>query len=484
MDFAGGHVLSAPGDPLVALVAYLIVILGLLGVVLSARTPAERAVRLLFLYLVYGTFEVAVKRLTHFAWYVYPIKFGLFFLVVAAWWTARPSIAAHRLRPPLLVVVSLYIALAALQIFNPYQGNPIVGVLGWMTDFMYVVLYFVAFDLLRDERVVLRLLWVTAALGVASAVSCVGEMWYGAEQLQRMYPTFVPLLVFTPGGDVFYRPTSLVPYMEIFGIAAMVAMLAMRRQRVVLLLGGIALCVAASLFHAIRITWVTTLLFLALFTLLDRRKSWIGASVVVACVALSIQTFDLGGGMLEQSLESATTPVQTFERNRLGGLLSITRIVSEYPLGLGVGESSPGLRFLDGRRGSQTRLGTHNYLTDLAGQLSLAGPLLLLAFGFGIGRLGVGAPGHLGGSDVRGIVIKAATALFGAVLISFFGGGALGAYPENEYFWLMAGVIARLASPAVNIRLAAVRVPAGRGLVRMRREIAAGGVARGRGAVR
>jgi len=472
-----GRVLPAPSDPLFALVAYLLVIVALVGVLATSRTPQQRAVRLLFLYLAYGTFEIAVKRFTHFAWYVYPIKFTLFFLAVATWWAARPSLKARRFTPPLALVLSGYIALAALQIFNPNQPNPFVGVLGWMTDFMYLVLYFVAFDLLREERDVERLLWLTAALGVLSSVACMAESWIGAEQLQLQYPTFVPLLIFTDDGGVLYRPTSLVPYIEIFGVAAMVALIAMKRHRVALLLGGIGVCVFASLLHAVRITWVSAVLFVGLFTLLEWRKSWMGALAVAGCVFVAIGQFGLTEGVSAR-FDTLTTPIQTFQTNRLGGLVAVSRVVRDYPLGLGVGEGGPGLRFI-GAAGGPTRLGTHNYLTDLAGQLSIIGPLLFLTFGFGIGLLGWRTLRRRDIPAGRRVMLRASLALFGAILIMFFGGGALGAYPENEYFWLLAGVIARFSLPAADLRLAARRPRMVRG-VPLRRGAVMSGTAPGR----
>jgi hypothetical protein len=457
----------APSDPLFALLAYLLVIIALLAVLMSSGTPARRAVRLLFLYLAYAALEIIVKRLTHFSWYVYPIKFSLFGGVIAAWWTARPSIRAQRVTPPLTALLLLYGALAAIQIFNPNQGNPLIGILGWMTDFMYIVLFFVAFDLLRDERNVERLLWVTAAIGVLSALSCFTEMWIGAEELQRQYPTFVPLLAYGTDGSVTYRPTTLVPYMEVLGVAAMVALLALKHRRFAWMIAGISICIAASLFHAVRITWITAILFVGLFVLLEGRKSWVGVLGVAACAFAVILQFNLAGGVLAPSFESLTTPLQTYQQNRLGGLLALSRVISAYPLGLGVGEGGPGLRFL-ASAGGPTRLGTHNYLTDLAGQLSLAGPLLFLAFGAGIEWRGFRSLGRRGLSGERRVLIRASMALFGAMFIAFFGGGALGAYPENEYFWLMAGVIARLSLPEMKLRLAspvtsARRPPAMRG---------------------
>jgi hypothetical protein len=450
MGFAGEPVRSAPNDPLFALVAFLFVIAALVIVLATSKTPRERTMRLLFLYLAYGTLEVAVKRLTHFAWYVYPLKFGLFGAVVVSWWLGRREMRV-KARRPMVLALSLYLALAAVQIFNPNQSSPLIGILGWMTDYMYAALFFVAFELFQDDRDVRRLVWLTVALGVISATSCVLEMWSGAEEWQRLYPTFVPLYVYTDSGQVLYRPTSLVPYMEVFGLAAMVSLLALKGFRVTPLLFAIGLCVSSVLLHALRITWIFAFLYLALFTLLGRRRNWVSAFAVVLCAAGAIQLLDLGNSLVSNQLQSMTTPMETFRSTRLSGVLEASDIISRYPVGVGVGETSPGLRFLGSRPGS-ARFASHNYLTDLTGQMSVLGPVLLVAFGIGIAYRGVRELWRPARSDAHAVMLKTITALFCAMLISFFGGGALVAYPSTEYFWLAAGIIGRLTLPAGKVR--------------------------------
>src|SRR5476651_2470309 len=128
------------GDPVVALVVYLLVILGLMGLFSTTRSRQERTTQLLFFYLTYCVFEIVAKRGAHYAWYVYPIKFVLFFMLLGSWASSRTEMHA-RSTPPLLGLVGAYLGLAAVQIFNPFQGNVVVGVLGWLTDFMFVLLY-------------------------------------------------------------------------------------------------------------------------------------------------------------------------------------------------------------------------------------------------------------------------------------------------------------------------------------------------------
>src|SRR5437870_4512289 len=139
--------IPSPSDPIVVMVTACIVLLALVFLVATAPSARERTLRLLFLYLTYGLLEVIVKRLAHFVWFLYPIKFALFFCVLASWLQWRERLRSRLADIPLSGVLGAYLALAAIQVFNPYQANPIVGVLGWLTEFMYASFYFIAFAL-------------------------------------------------------------------------------------------------------------------------------------------------------------------------------------------------------------------------------------------------------------------------------------------------------------------------------------------------
>lgn len=258
--------------------------------------------------------------------------------------------------------------------------------------------------------------------------------------------------------------------MEIFGATAMVSLLASKDRWRIVLYVGIAACVLSSILHAVRISWGTGLLFLAIFVALETRRSIGSAAVVVVCVTGAVQAaLDVTGGLLQSSLTSASTPLQTFETDRLGALLDLPRVITTYPLGMGVGNASPGLRLIDSS--DVVTLGAHNYLTALAGQMSLLGPTLLLMFSVALLYLG---------SQVRRredhrkwqMGLAANIALFGAIVGSFFVGGGLGSYPLNEYFWLSAGIIGRFVGDArlstMQTVVAPTRPPAGIRLITRR----------------
>jgi hypothetical protein len=377
------RILPSPFDPIVVLIAAVVMLVATLIVAGSARSGHERTIRLLLLYLTYLAFEVVIKRGAHYAWYVYPIKFSLLAVVVLSWIAWRRTAGPHRATPSLTPILAIYLALAALQIFNPHQGNPLVGVLGWLSDFAFVPLYFLAFELFHDVASVRRLLVATAVIGVLSAGGSFVEQWLGPDMLMRDYPLYVRLVYFTEAG-LSYRPFGLSPFMETFGMLAMVGLIAAKRAPLLLVAPALAVCALGNLLHSVRIVWVTGLLGLGLFVLLHRTRSAKGLLVVAGCLALAVNlAMDVTEGRIEGSLQSLTRPVTTFQASsRFGGLNALPLIFTTYPFGVGVGESSPGLRLVDAS--DVITFGVHNYLVELAGQMSVLGPALLLAFCVGL----------------------------------------------------------------------------------------------------
>jgi hypothetical protein len=448
---------SSPTDLLIASCVYLAVVVCLLLACVPRQSAQNRTMRLLAVYLLYGTCEGLFKRATHYGWYTYPIRFSLFFLLVGYWLTTRRQFAPRQLRPPMVAVLGMYLALAALQVFNPYLPSPFVGLFGWLSDFMFAVLYFLAFDLFRDRRTIRQLLWCTAALGTLSAACCLLEQWIGPDTLMAAYPSYVPLGIFLENGSIRYRPTTLSPYMEVFGIAAMIALIVGKERRSLWLISGIGLCVLASVLHAVRITWITGFLFVGLFVLLDRRRSLAAMPMVAVTIGIAIQIALGLNDMLRLQLASTKTPFETLQNTRLSGLQALPNAVSMYPFGFGVGEASPGLRFVDASE--VLRFGSHNYLTELAIQLSVLGPALLLVFSVGIVVLGLHALRRARGRAWHAD-LSAGIALLATLLFSFLVGGALGSFPGTDYFWLAAGIVGRIAAATKSTTLGRRLTPA------------------------
>jgi hypothetical protein len=398
--------------------------------------------------LTYNLFEIAIKRVTHFTFYVYPIKDVLFLLVMLSWLSARRQRAQNLAKPPLVGTLKVYLSVVALQVFNPYLMNPIVGLMGWHNDFIYILLYFVAFDLMSEWLLVRRLFWLTAWLGILSAIGCFIEQTVGPEEVLKSYPMFVDYLSWDETGRMIYRPVSLSVFMEVFAIAIMISSMTLSSglKNKLLLLGGIFACGTANILHGVRIAWVVAAFFVAGFTLLNWRRNILYVAILLTCLAGAVSAaIDLTKGDILIRLQTMETPTTTFSESRSSGLMALPQVILRYPFGQGIGWQNPGLRFTDFSFEHTALYGFHNYITDLAAQLSLLGPVLVLSFCFGLLRRGLRAYRSLREKEARAYM-SCMLALFGAITASFFGGGMLGAYPLNEYFWFLAGAIMRMAS--------------------------------------
>ena|GEM_PF-4674116 len=453
----------APSDPWVALLVCALMFAALAVALWATGRGQDRTLRLLFLYLIYGLFEQVVKRAGHYAAYIYPVRYLLFAIVLVSWLADRRSGSGGR-RVPLKGLLVVYLVLAGLAIFNPHLANPVVGLFGWGSDFIFALLYFVAFDIVKDESALRRFFGLTVWLGIASAAAAFVEQIVGPERLQEAYPQFVALYSWGAAGRIFYRPVLLSAFMEVFAIGVMLALLTLPKERYrrPLLLLGIFMCAVASILHGVRIAWAWMLCFFAVFVALNGRRSAWNVIGIASCVALGIWVaVGLTEGTTLVRLKTVQTPVETFSQNRLSGLLALPNVVESEPFGIGVGRTSPGLRFLDSGA-AYAALGTHNYLTDLAGQMSVLGPLLLLSFCAATLRRGLRS---LRGTDPRmRIYTSILVAFLAAYTVTFFMGLWLGGPLVTEYFWLLAGALmrwtyARSAAAEHAVAPYGVRVP-------------------------
>jgi len=99
-------------------------------------------------------------------------------------------------RPPFLVPLGLFFALALVQIFNPYGESVLYGLLGLKVYFYYVPLMYVSYALLRDGRDLERFLIFSISLGVVIALLGVAQSILGFS---------------------FLNPTTLAPELQALG---------------------------------------------------------------------------------------------------------------------------------------------------------------------------------------------------------------------------------------------------------------------------
>ncbi|MBI3780397.1 MAG: hypothetical protein HY278_04975, partial [candidate division NC10 bacterium] len=153
----------------------------------SSAGGLERA---LLAFLIYGAIEGLLKRLTGYAWYIYPIK-DVFFLVLLARWVTAPRDAASDRRPPLSLLLAGYLGIVGLEMLNPYLKSFVAGLAGIRASYMYAVLYFIAYRVFGTEAAVRRLARVLGLLSVVTALGAMAESslgleWVDEQQVQVM----------------------------------------------------------------------------------------------------------------------------------------------------------------------------------------------------------------------------------------------------------------------------------------------------------
>jgi hypothetical protein len=429
------------------------------SLIVAAQPSLDRLERALVAFLVYGAFEGLLKRLTGYAWYVYPIK-DLFFLYVLASWVRLPSRRGACSRSPLSLLLGAYLALIGVEILNPYLPSVLVGLIGVRASYMYAVLYFIAFRAFDTEGRMIRLgrwigcLAVITALG-AMAEALLGLNWVYDNRLQ------VKIAAYYMGvsGNWTIRPSSIgngpgsAAMMEFIGATLLLGLaVGERRFRLrTLLLVGAALAFGGIILSAVRIIWLQVTLAAAIFVfLLGRRMVVWGMGVgVLVGVGILLGVY-FSSGEITARFQTLRTPLETYRTEpsasqRYTGLLLLPEVVSDYPLGAGVGWNVPRVDALAPLQGDERILhfGIHNYLSVLALEVGAVGLLLFLTFAAGVLFRGLLAV-HREEDEARRPLLAACYATFSGITLSFlFGGGIIG-WP-GEYYWVLAGIIIRLS---------------------------------------
>lgn len=418
----------------------------------------DRLQRVLLAFLIYSAFEGLLKRLTGFAWYIYPIK-DLFFLIVLFHWAAlRPS-GGTLGRTPFTLLLVFYLSLVAVQALNPHLPTYVMWLAGVRTSYMYVLLYFVAYRAFcTEERIVRLAIWL-GALAVITALGAMVESLLGLEWVYRhRLQVFVEPIYLGASGNWVIRPSSIAngpgsaAMVEYFGAIALFG-LAVREKmwlRRMALLGATGLALAGVLLSAVRIVWVQAAVAIVAFVLLAGRLPIRRAAFVLvpAGVAVVLSLF-FSRGEIAARFQTVETPADTYitdpsAAQRYSGLLALPRVVAEFPLGAGVGWNAPRQDLLVPYRGQEMLefAGIHNYLSVLAMEVGVLGLLVLLLFSLGISYRGLVALLQQRNSE-RQSLQAAYYALFVSLLLSFLVGGGLVGWP-GEYYWIFAAIIIRL----------------------------------------
>lgn len=417
----------------------------------------NRLQRVLVAFLIYGAFEGLLKRLTGFAWYIYPIKDIFFLIVLFHWATLRPSGGASS-RTPFTLHLVFYLSLVGVQALNPYLPTYVMWLAGVRTSYMYVLLYFVAYRAFCTEERIVRVARWLGALAVITALGAMVESLLGLEWVYRHnLQVFVePVYVGTSGNWVI-RPSSIAngpgsaAMMEYFGAVALFGLAVRERMwlRGTALLCGAGLALAGVLLSAVRIVWLQAAVAVMAFALLGGRFRIRRAVFVLLPAGIAVVlSLVFSRGEIAGRFQTVEKPTETYitdpsAAQRYSGLLALPRVIAEFPLGAGVGWNAPRQDLLVPYRGEEMNeyTGIHNYLSVLALEVGVLGLLVFLLFSLGISVRGLGALLREGNARRRPLYTTY-YALFVSLLLSFVVGGGLVGWP-GEYYWIFAAIMVR-----------------------------------------
>ncbi len=386
--------------------------------------------------------------------FVLPAYFG--FLAAVVMRRERFPSPASRLPSRLLLALSV---LVIAQTANPGVANLLMALIGAKVWLLYIPLYFLTAALLVSRRqliFLLRLMLVVAivpcAIGMAEFV--MGRLYGHLTVMELVYGTLAPeaqqgFAVYEVGGGLLPRgtPATFTFVTQFFGylLSMLVACYAVWRtdpsprwRR----LGQFMLIFAAlnALLTGARSAFIFVPLLLLLAFGLDRG------------VAGLLRALALAGGMLGSALlllsmravglfEHVADLFVTYAQGTAYGLL-VQALVSA-PLGNGTGTNTGPARYALPDPASYSAL--ENYYAKAVYELGLPGLLLVLALFGALIWQGIRIRRRLQDPGLRPCAV-ALLAFFITVALISFKGWLIDLDPTNVYFWVFAGVLARLPS--------------------------------------
>jgi O-antigen ligase/polysaccharide polymerase Wzy-like membrane protein len=430
----------------------------------AERSDNQQLERLFLVFLTYCAFEGLVKRTTGYAWYVYPIRDLLLFTVLVYWatlqWRGRPSRV-----PPFSLILWFYLGLVCVEALNPHLPSIVLWLAGVRTSYVYVLLYFVAFRVFDTQERVVRLAeWV----GVIAIITAVGAMIESALGLDWVYRNnvraFINAVYVGASGSWVIRPSSIgngpgsAAMMEYIGAFALfgLAVTARTGPRRLAALCGAGLALGGVLLSATRVLWLQAAVGIAVFTIVNGRGLLKRTLYILAPAGLAVALSLLfSGGEISTRFKTFETPLATYltepaASERYYGLLALPRVVSDFPLGAGVGWNAPRQDLLAPYYGEDmiAYAGVHNYLSILALEIGVLGLVVFLTFSVGVSLRGLRSL-HREPDPTRGGLFAAYYALFVSMLVTFLVGGGIIGWP-GEYYWILAAIVVRLPSLGRN----------------------------------
>lgn len=357
------------------------------------------------------------------------------------------------------ILVLLLAAIVVVQSANPGVSKPLVALIGLKVWLLYIPLFFLSLAFVRCERDLISLLRLLtllslfpSAIGIAEflVVQANGyqetmEAIYGAsaaaatQQFSR-FDLGDSLLVRIPSTFTYvtqYFGFTLAMIVPCYGLLHLESSRGWRRVAAL----ALTVNVLASFLSGSRSAFVFVPLLLLLTLLLDRRVS--GAALTGGFAAgLAIAAVSFLGIRLTALYNLLWELVANYAQNT--AYSTLMEAITGWPLGAGTGTNTGPARYAYSDAAElATRPAYETYYGKAVHELGVLGLLVVVAL---FSSLILGGLAHHG--KLRSLGLRACSAVLVAFVVSMalnsFKGWQIDLDPINCYFWVFAGVLAKL----------------------------------------
>jgi hypothetical protein len=435
-----------------------------------------------YLFFTWLMFEDLVRKFMGNGLVFFFGKDILLFLVYVSLFVAIRSHKEKAFRPPFLLILSLFVWLGVLQVFNQNSPHILYGLLGFKVYFYYVPLMWVGYALIRNDVDLRRLLMINALLamiiaGLGIAQAIIGNSFLNPAVLAPELQDLGDLEKATPlSGQLFSLPSSVFVSAGRFSAYLIVAIilvlgsagyLLLSRQKgrkfIFLALGTVGV---ATLFCGSRgtvLTFAASIIALAIAFLwgapwrqrqAHRALKSVRRSLLVAGAFLAIFIFlfpEQAGSRIDYYTETLmpSSPAYQLENRTWSYPLENLEGAFDRPhwiLGNGIGTASLGMQYVAKLTHTPPPdLWVEEGFGDMIVEMGIVAPFLWIAWSIALLYHSWKVLRKL--KQTRFFPIAAATVWYAFLLLFPLTYGSLSSYQNyicNAYLWLFVGVLFRL----------------------------------------
>jgi hypothetical protein len=381
---------------------------------------------------------------------------------------ARTSVSRDALKlPPLTGWVIAWIAVVAVQIFNPSNGTMVHSIVSVRPHVEWVPLFFLGYAVMRTKRRLQAFLLLLLAVAAVNGIVGLVQFNLSPEQLAAWGPGYEEKIMGSGDvagrgfvdseGTVRTRPFGLGSDMGFAGVLGLIAvpaalaLLALPRaygvRAMSIVLGiGCVLAVATSQARVAVIGAVIAAFAFAFLVATSRTGRRTLVALGVGCLlvygTLSILAADTESGSFDRysDISNPGQAVKTAYDYRKDTIALIPEYAIDFPLGAGLGSKGPAAS-LGGQGDRSEGLNAESQPTFLLIELGVPGLLVLLGFFLRLLSLSFTGIRRLGDRELKLLLTGVAAPLF-ALLATWIVGIGSATTPSSPYFWFAAGILA------------------------------------------